>query len=277
MGKLWKFKDWISLAEAAKHLSTVLNEGVSEADLLRLALDNRLELSVVFVDSVHASVCKVIDEDIEYEEFPALGGVGGFKLPKGGQVIYDPMGRMRHVQSQVDYLDTEECYDLTMMGGERGCIEQRYWDAIGESREETTSIDGTYVKQGVGLNARWFQLKGNLPRKQGEVQVSYPLGGLPESAVIVVRPKALQALEASLLDEPAIEKKPEKPLGTRERDTLLTIIAALCKEAKIPYDKPAKAAGMIQSTAAAMGVSIGETTIEGHLKKIPDALATRMK
>lgn len=67
------------------------------------------------------------------------------------------------------------------------------------------------------------------------------------------------------------------PLLTRERHTLLTIIAALCNEARIPYDKPAKAAGMIQSTAATMGISIGETTIEGHLKKIPDALATRMK
>ena len=67
------------------------------------------------------------------------------------------------------------------------------------------------------------------------------------------------------------------PLATRERNTLLAIIAALCNEARIPYDKPAKAAGMIQSTAATMGLSIGETTIEGHLKKIPDALATRMK
>jgi len=69
----------------------------------------------------------------------------------------------------------------------------------------------------------------------------------------------------------------DKPLSTRERDTLLTIIAVLCKEAKIDYSKPAKAAGLIQSTAALMQVSIGETTIEGHLKKIPDALATRMK
>lgn len=69
----------------------------------------------------------------------------------------------------------------------------------------------------------------------------------------------------------------DKPLSTRERDTLLTIVAVLCKEAKIDYNKPAKAAGMIKSTAATMGVSIGETTIEGHLKKIPDALATRMK
>ena len=69
----------------------------------------------------------------------------------------------------------------------------------------------------------------------------------------------------------------DKPLGTTERNTLLTIIAALCKEAKLDHTKHAKTAGLIQSTAAGMGVSIGETTIEGHLKKIPDALTTRMK
>ena len=74
-----------------------------------------------------------------------------------------------------------------------------------------------------------------------------------------------------------LESIEHKPLTTRERDTLLTIIAALCKEAKLDYTKHSKTAGLIQSTAATMGLSIGETTIEGHLKKIPDALATRMK
>lgn len=75
-----------------------------------------------------------------------------------------------------------------------------------------------------------------------------------------------------------VDTKPiDKPLSKRERDTLLTIIAALCKDLGYDVSKPAKTAGLIQSTAAGMGVSIGETTIEGHLKKIPDALATRMK
>ncbi len=69
----------------------------------------------------------------------------------------------------------------------------------------------------------------------------------------------------------------DKPLGNRERDTLLSIIAALCKEAKLDYTKPAKTAGLIQSTAAGMGISIGETTIENHLKKISNALATRTR
>lgn len=73
------------------------------------------------------------------------------------------------------------------------------------------------------------------------------------------------------------EQSSESPLQTKERNTLLCIIAALCKESKLPYDKPAKTAGMIVSTAAQMGISLGETTVENHLKKIPDALATRMK
>ncbi len=68
-----------------------------------------------------------------------------------------------------------------------------------------------------------------------------------------------------------------RALSTTERNTLLTIIAVLCKEARLDYTKAAKTAGLIQSTAASMGVSIGETTIENHLKKIPDALGTRTR
>lgn len=69
----------------------------------------------------------------------------------------------------------------------------------------------------------------------------------------------------------------DPPMGKRERDTLLTIIFVLCKEAKIDHTRPAKAAGFIQATAIDLGVSLPETTVEGYLKKIPDALATRMK
>lgn len=69
----------------------------------------------------------------------------------------------------------------------------------------------------------------------------------------------------------------EDCLKTRERNTLLCIIAALCKEAEIDYSKPAKAANIIQGAVASLGASIGESTIEGHLKKIPNAVESRMK
>ena len=91
--------------------------------------------------------------------------------------------------------------------------------------------------------------------------------------VMIAEKKDLQDQIVSL----AMQVKKADPIDTRERNTLLSIIAVLCKEAKIDYIKPAKAAAMIQGSAALMQVSIGETTIEGHLKKIPDALATRMK
>jgi hypothetical protein len=69
----------------------------------------------------------------------------------------------------------------------------------------------------------------------------------------------------------------EKPLGTKERNTLMTIISVLCKVANLDLTKPAKTAGLIKNTAASMGVSIGETTIEGYIKKIPDVIAGHMK
>lgn len=69
----------------------------------------------------------------------------------------------------------------------------------------------------------------------------------------------------------------DRPLGKRERETLLVIIAILCKDAGYDYKKVSKTTSLIQNTAANMGISIGDSTIDSHLKKIPDALATHMK
>ena len=51
--KLLNVKDWLTVADAARHLSILLGDDVSEADVLRLALDGHLTLSVHFVN--HAS------------------------------------------------------------------------------------------------------------------------------------------------------------------------------------------------------------------------------
>lgn len=64
----------------------------------------------------------------------------------------------------------------------------------------------------------------------------------------------------------------EKPMGTKERRTLLTIIAVVCKEANLDYTKASKTAGLIHSIALQMGLNIGETTIEGYLKKLPEVV-----
>lgn len=74
-----------------------------------------------------------------------------------------------------------------------------------------------------------------------------------------------------------IEQLKNKPVGTRQLNTLLTIIAAACEYGKLELKTPAKTAGVIRQTMSGMGVDVGETTIEGYLKEIPTALALKSK
>ena len=54
MKKLLKLKEWLAVSDAAKHLSILFGEEVVEADVLRLALDGHLTLSVLFVNGASA-------------------------------------------------------------------------------------------------------------------------------------------------------------------------------------------------------------------------------
>ena len=68
----------------------------------------------------------------------------------------------------------------------------------------------------------------------------------------------------------------EKPLGPTERNTLLTIIAALCKDDAIDYEARG-AANHIAMLTEAIGAHVDEDTVKRHIDKIPVALETRKK
>lgn len=84
---------------------------------------------------------------------------------------------------------------------------------------------------------------------------------------------ALYVTKASNSDIPVVEK----PLSKKERQTLLVIIAALAKESGINLTKTSKAGELIANMTQLIGAPIGATTIENHLKDIPDALESRAK
>jgi len=73
------------------------------------------------------------------------------------------------------------------------------------------------------------------------------------------------------------ESLQSKPLLNIERETLLIIIAALAKEAKVDIVKTSKAGDLIANMTQLIGAPIGATTIETHLKKINQALQKRAK
>jgi hypothetical protein len=68
----------------------------------------------------------------------------------------------------------------------------------------------------------------------------------------------------------------DKPLSTTERNTLLTIIAALCDYSAIKYQERGAAVQIAKMTQE-IGAAVNDDTIRTILAKIPNALETRMK
>ena len=101
----------------------------------------------------------------------------------------------------------------------------------------------------------------------------------PQGSVLVVRRPALEAfIRQHVPAQAPTSASLDRPLGERERATLLTIIAALAKTAEIDVSQPSKAGGQIEAlTSRALGIRIPARTVENHLKAIPDALERRGK
>jgi len=56
-------KKWLTIPEAAKSLSKLMEEEVSEADILRFALDGHLTLSVNIVNTAYARRGDIVSKD----------------------------------------------------------------------------------------------------------------------------------------------------------------------------------------------------------------------
>jgi hypothetical protein len=86
------------------------------------------------------------------------------------------------------------------------------------------------------------------------------------------------AVEKGYCSDGAAEPLPikEDNLSSRERNNLLTIVAALCVKSGIDY-KTKGAAAEVGRQIDAIGHSVGEDTIRAALKRIPDVLSGRQK
>ena len=284
MSKLFKLKKWLTVPDAAKHLTIVFGEEVTEADVLRFALDGDLRLSVHLVNGAYARPCFLVNvEELEWDDVPSLDGNGTIKIHKGGRIFGDERGCFQ-VHRTVTELDSD-VWDLPLTGGERVDVEFRYQQLTNGPEVTAVSLDGVFVAATNGdlkeIQSRFedgpYFNKNDFKKPFLHPDNFHPAGALPDDGVFVVRIEALTDFIQSVNAEAT---RVEKPPGTIERNTLLTIIAVLAKAAKVPlddYSKPGKAAGYIEGLTDEFGAHVSKRAIEDHLKKIPDALATRMK
>jgi hypothetical protein len=273
MKKLLKLKQWLTVAEAARHLSTLFSEDVSEADVLRFALDGHLTLSVYFVNHAigrcgRGPAVPILDAKWRFIQMSDGGwvhSIDGLAIEQNGVIEY---------AEQITVLDG--IWDLTMLGSERLDVEHQYQILTGGPAVDLHFLgnpivsrdDGTYCQvQERHSNNEFVNPEMLKPYDYAHINNYHPAARLPTDSVLVVRTSALRELEARM-SEP-------KPIETRERTTLLVIIAALAELQKIDLKKPSSAAVAIEAQTASMGARVSARTIEDHLKRIPDALEGR--
>lgn len=163
MSKLFNLKEWLTLADTARHLSIVFGEEVTEADVLRFALDGHLRLSVNFVNHARARCGKVVGyEDAEWDEFPAElvatlpnipDDAKGKPLPYMKSLNIDDK-RFLNLEKEVTSL--HGVWDLPMIGGEQLDIEHQYQMLTGGPSVTLETIDGAFVE---GRDGKMCQLQ----------------------------------------------------------------------------------------------------------------------
>ena len=250
MSKLFKLKQWLTIPDAAKHLSLVFDEEVTQADVLRLALDGHLSLSVRLVNHVIAYGTTIVPVD----QAPADDQVEGVYFTYDNKVL----------TLQDSPTTLTGVYDLPLWGTERFDVESRYQTLTNGPPVELTCVEGTFV---MGPDGTLFQLQW-----VDESGDHHPAGRLPEDAALVVRTDALRAFEESIAGEQGIDR----PLRTRERRTLLTIIAGLCDMAKIKRGGYGEAK-QIASATERLGAPVSADKISLVFVEIDEAVEARKK
>ena len=127
-------KKWLTVPETARRLAIIFGEEVSEADVLRLALDGHLRLSINFVNSTKALRGKVIsieDAKYEYELLPSgfadlFPSVAEFKTKPIRVLQGWPLDGNRLLEMEKNVTDLCGVYDLAMLGIEISYLEHEY-------------------------------------------------------------------------------------------------------------------------------------------------------
>jgi hypothetical protein len=298
---LFRLKEWLTVSEAAKHLSGIFEEDVTEADVLRLALDRRLKLSVNFVNHTRARSGKVVSwEETEWKLFPALPGIfdadkentslNVANIPPKLEALYNqipiekrgeyvPLMRGLSIDDK-RFLEFDEkittltgIWDLPMIGNEKLDVEHEYQRLTNGPTVTLCGLDGSFVE---GLNGQICQLQedwGNGSQQEKKLAEGkdyndparyFPAGGLPSDAVLVIRTATLRQFEQLVT---------EKPTVTVSDNTLVATIAALL--ASFPKGKQPSGKDL-ERAASSVGVSVSDDSIRKALNLARD-LAPSLK
>ncbi len=271
LGKLLALRDWVSLEEAACHFGKVLETDLSEAEVLRWGIEGRLRLSIYFVNHVWVKAGKIInlwrDDDLDTGDDildELHGDPGDLFRATGKEWKFQGMARLM--------MTPAVCSNLRRM------------------HSELTQGPRTWVTQhpaGVMI-----QLPSTQPHEDFEtpaVLLDDMADGLVTAQAfsdewkVVVGTNEIKRLENNFVSSTRPDIVPqtvvattEKPLQTRERNSLLTVIAALCHYSDIDTNGKntvSQVTGLIDE----IGANLSDDTVRNIIKQTRDLMGTLKK
>lgn len=273
MNKLSKLKKTLTLNEAVSSISKAIEEEISISDLYQLALDGDLKMSVYFVNQAYAI--------------------------KGKYSLQNDLVLESHVEPILGV------WDLTMKGQEALEVEQSYETITSGENVTALSSNGTLLHQGEVICQLYkyfdrhtvFNPKYNESEERKKAIAEEPMRAL-ENSPLIINPlirKSMSGLEfipsrgfsheggvlvirtnevTRFIQSMEATPQEVKPLVSNERNSLLVLIAALCKEAKVDYGQRGIATSLAKMTEL-NGTSLTDDTIRKILKQIEPAISSR--
>lgn len=296
MKKLFDLKEWLTLEDTAKHLTILFGEEVKVSDVLRLALDGHLQLSVNFLEDTRVNYGAVVPfkdalwNEKKIDEYVSVVTMRSTKL-----------NNTHAIRQEAKISSINNIWDLAMILGGRLIIENMFYkltldDAINFRDDYPLPFDNEIfiIDENQLIACCLMELRRDFFKIDLGTSLSVQLkdrknysvkDNLPNDCLLIVRTNALRQLEDTIRDNQKDNDSPiRKSAATKATDTYLVIIAALAKKAGINIHE-AGAANKIRCELDLLGIPMSEGTIYTKvvevlpevLADIPDAIGRKQK
>lgn len=185
--KLYSLKEWLTLDDAASHLTSVLAEKVTVSDILQLAIQKRLKLSVNLISGTYANRGMVRDitearvqlyptglplswlrgeepSDPLVKKLRAAGEAGVVRLcdiesldEDIKRAVADQSVQAAHLGERISDTEVVEfergvemlsgIYDLPMLSAEKSLIEEMYYPRVGGPDIDPWGLEGVWLER----------------------------------------------------------------------------------------------------------------------------------
>ena len=288
-----QLKKWLTIDDAAKYLSSLLSTPVEPKDILQLALERHLKISINFT-----KVVNVMEVSISpFSETTSTHSPVGF-----GQVNFED--KAYHVSTSPQLIKVDGLWDLKLFGGSEEYIKAKLLNRISETSLPQTVVSNIYIwrdEKIFCLYEKYIEtgdaesdllffdchIGSMIKIENTAIDNGYytPVSNIPSNSYLVVSLASLKEFEGQLeLEDSKVAKNKKntdiESIHPKERTVFLIIIAALAKKAGIDIDNEIalpETAKKVNRFVDEIGFEFKLSTVQSKLEEIPEAMERSRK